>query len=285
VSRRGAVDRDGNLAGTLHLEGTNYMDQRMRRWLGTHKRDDLRAYVEGWLASIAPNVEVTKLAIGDPLDFKKQFALDVGYRVPRYAVAADGSLDRVSRVGGSVSVKTPLLPPLPSSISRSAHTRSHLEYAKPSNVTRRSPYRRVSSRASSRRSQRRRAIMQRTRWSALATARPFKNTGECSSKHRTIPADAYPEFRSTIKQREITECKGSCSSERGDRDEERKPYLNLIMLFIGAALLLAAPALAQSNAASPALSGLPSYKTASRRAIRGATARSLRFAVHHARQR
>ncbi|MGD1047414.1 MAG: DUF3857 domain-containing protein, partial [Candidatus Krumholzibacteriaceae bacterium] len=37
--------------------------------------------------------------------------------------------------------------------------------------------------------------------------------------------------------------------------------LMIAMLFVGAALLLAAPALAQSNTASPALVGLPGYKT------------------------
>lgn len=42
----------------------------------------------------------------------------------------------------------------------------------------------------------------------------------------------------------------------------RNAYGALVMvLFVGAAFLLAAPALAQSNAASPALSGLPSYRT------------------------
>jgi len=89
-----------------------------------------------------------------------------------------------------------------------------------------------------------------------------KNTGRVLVKHRTIPADAYPEFRSTIKaagdygmQRVVLEARGGIAMRNANRT------LILIMLFIGAALLLAAPALAQSNAASPALSGLPSYKT------------------------
>jgi len=99
VVSRGAVDRDGNLAGTLHLEGRTTWISECAAGSGTHKRDDLRAYVEGWLASIAPNVEVTKLAIGDPLDFKKQFALDVG--LPRAAICGRGgrfARFRVSRV-------------------------------------------------------------------------------------------------------------------------------------------------------------------------------------------
>jgi transglutaminase-like putative cysteine protease len=109
IVSRGAVDKDGNLTGTLHLEAANYMDQRMRRWLGTHRRDDLRAYVEGWLAAISPDVEVTKLAIGDPLDFKKQFALDVEYRAPRYAVADGKTLDFASPAWKLGFGRTPLI--------------------------------------------------------------------------------------------------------------------------------------------------------------------------------
>ena len=96
ITSRGTVDASGNLTGTVRIAATNYMDQRMRRLLGTHKRDDVRAYVEGWFAAISPNVEVTKFSIGDPLDFKKQFALDAEYRIPRYAIAAKGSLDFAS---------------------------------------------------------------------------------------------------------------------------------------------------------------------------------------------
>jgi hypothetical protein len=96
IVSKGAVDTDGTLAGSMKIAATNYMDQRMRRLLGTHKRDDLRAYVEGWFAAISPYVEVTKFSIGDPLDFKKQFALDVEYRAPRYAIETAGGLDFAS---------------------------------------------------------------------------------------------------------------------------------------------------------------------------------------------
>lgn len=111
VTSRASIDSVGNLRGSLRLEATNYMDQRLRRWLGTHKRDDLRAYLEGWLSAISPNVKVEKISIGDPLDFDTDFKCDIEYRVKRYAVAGAGTLDFASpawKLG--FSRLTPLLP-------------------------------------------------------------------------------------------------------------------------------------------------------------------------------
>jgi hypothetical protein len=198
VVSRGTVDKDGNLTGTLHLEGTNYMDQRMRRWLGTHKRDDLRAYVEGWLAAISPNVEVAKIAIGDPLDFKKQFALDVEYRVPRYAVVASGTLDFASPAWKLGFGKTPLLNAAavvdlekrayPLFIWNTQTYECDEKITIPANVRPRNLE----------------ATSSRTgEYAAYEMARScdgnaLKNTGTILVKRRTIPADSYPEFRSIV---------------------------------------------------------------------------------------
>jgi hypothetical protein len=199
VVSRGAVDREGNLTGTLHLEGTNYMHQRMRRWLGTHKRDDLRAYVEEWLASIASNVEVTKLAIGDPLDFKKQFALDIEYRVPRYAVAAGGTLDFASPAWNLGFGRTPLLNAAsvvdleerayPLFIWNTQTYECDEAIAIPGGMKLRDPERKSSKSGE---------------YAAYTMARScdggtLKNTGRVLVRRRTIPADAYPEFRSIIR--------------------------------------------------------------------------------------
>jgi len=198
VVSRGAVDRDGNLSGTLHVEGTNYMDQRMRRWLGTHKRDDLRAYVEGWLASISPDVDVTKLSIGAPLDFKKQFALDVEYRVPRFAVAAGGTLDFASPAWKLGFGKTPLLNAasvvdletraLPLFIWNTQTYECDETIAIPAGLRLREP-----SKKSEKTGEYAAYAMER---SSDGTA--LRNTGKVLVKRRTIPAEAYPEFRSTI---------------------------------------------------------------------------------------
>jgi transglutaminase-like putative cysteine protease len=198
VVSRGSVDRDGNLTGTLHLEGTNYMDQRMRRWLGTHKRDDLRSFVEGWLASISPDVEVKRLAIGDPLDFKKRFALDVEYRVPRYAVAGGGTLDFPSPAWRLGFGKTPLLNAasavdletreLPLFIWNTQTYRCDESISVP-------PGMKLRGREATSAKTGEYASYEMSR--SLAGA-ALANTGSVYVRHRTIPAGAYPEFRSTI---------------------------------------------------------------------------------------
>ena len=200
VVSRGTVDSDGNLTGKLHLEGTNYMDQRMRRWLGTHKRDDLRAYVEGWLAAISPNIDVAEVRIGDPLDFKRQFALDVEYRVPRYAVAEDGTLDFASPAWKLGFGRTPLITAAsvvdlekrayPLFIWNTQTYECDETIAIPSGMKPRDI-----EATSSKTGEYAAYEMARS-----CDANTLKNTGRVLVKRRTIPADVYPEFRSTVKE-------------------------------------------------------------------------------------
>jgi hypothetical protein len=96
IVSRGEVNAAGDLAGTMRITATNYMDQRLRRMVGTHKKDDLVAYIESWLAAVSPQVELVKYTAGDPLDFVHEYAVDIQYRVPRYAVAAEGGVDFAS---------------------------------------------------------------------------------------------------------------------------------------------------------------------------------------------
>lgn len=200
VVSRGSIDRDGNLTGTLRLFATNYMDQRMRRWLGTHKRDDLRAYVETWLAAIAPNVEVTKLAIGDPLDFKKQFALDVSYRVPRYAVVDGSTIDFPSpawKLG--FSRQAPLLaaaslidPPertLPLFLWNTQTYRCDESIEVPAGLEARSL-----EKASAKAGEFASYAMERS-----VAGGKLVNRGDVLVKRRMVPAGAYPDFRSILK--------------------------------------------------------------------------------------
>jgi len=200
VVSRGSIDREGNLDGTLRIEGTKYMDQRMRRWLGTHKRDDLRAYVEAWLAAISPGVEISKLAIGDPLDFKKQFALDVTYRVPRYGAAAGGTLDFASPAWRLGFGRTPLLTAasvvevekrkLPLFLWNTQTYECDETISIPSGLK---------PRELSKKSEK------SGEYAAYAMERSFggtsvKNTGKVLVKRRMIPAASYPEFRGAIKE-------------------------------------------------------------------------------------
>jgi hypothetical protein len=200
VVSRGAVDKDGNLSGTLHLEGTNYMDQRMRRWLGTHKRDDLRAYVEGWLAAISPDVEIAKMTIGDPFDFKKPFALDVEYRVPRYAIAAGGTLDFASPAWKLGFGRTPLIAavsaidlekralPLFIWITQTYQCDETIKI--PAGMKARGL-----SKESSKTGEYAAYRMERSVAGGSVT-----NKGVVLLKHRTIPAADYPDFRATLQE-------------------------------------------------------------------------------------
>ncbi len=200
VVSRGAVDEDGTLTGTLRLEATNYMDQRMRRWLGTHKRDDLRAYVEGWLAAISPDVEVTKLAIGDPLDFKKQFALDVTYRVPRYAVADGRTLDFASPAWKLGFGRTPLIAAvatidlekreLPLFIWNTQAYECDESIKLPAGMKARDL-----AKESARTGEYAAYRMERSVAGAAVT-----NKGTVLVKRRTIPAADYPDFRAVLKE-------------------------------------------------------------------------------------
>ena len=139
VVSRGAVDKDGNLTGTLHIEGTNYMDQRMRRWLGTHKRDDLRAYVEGWLAAISPRRRSDE--VRDRRSARFQEAVRAGRDVPRAALrrrrGRRRSISPLPR-GSSDSAGRRCSRPRRSSISRRGSFRSSSGTRKRTNATRRS---------------------------------------------------------------------------------------------------------------------------------------------------
>lgn len=96
IVSRAELDRDGTLHGTMTISASNYMDQRMRRYLGTHRLDDLGAFIEGWLSSVSEAVELEKYTVGDPLDFDTQYELEIKYSIPHYAEVADGCIDFTS---------------------------------------------------------------------------------------------------------------------------------------------------------------------------------------------
>jgi hypothetical protein len=96
VVSRAEIDRQGNLKGTMQLTANNYMDQRLRRYLGTHRRDDLKAFIERWMSSVSRAVEVENITIGDPLDFDNQYELEFSYHIPHFAQVAEDCIDFIS---------------------------------------------------------------------------------------------------------------------------------------------------------------------------------------------
>jgi hypothetical protein len=200
IRSTGAVDRDGNLTGTIRIAATNYMDQRMRRYLGTHKRDDLRANVEGWFAAISPSVRVTKFSIGDPLDFNKQFALDVTYTVPLYAVTAEGGLDFASPAWKLGFGASPLLAAASVVSSEKREYPLFLWYTQtlecdesitvPSGLEPRELSKEADKTGA---------------YAAYSMERSFgrsvlKNSGRVLVKRRLVPPDAYPDFRDILRK-------------------------------------------------------------------------------------
>lgn len=198
VVSRADIDEQGNLRGTMKISGTNYMDQRMRRCLGTHRRDDLRAYIEGWLSSISKSVELKKFSIGDPLDFSGDFVLDLEYRIPRYALASDGVLDFRSPAWTLTASNSRLFS---ASTAVDVEKREHplfiwftqkLELDEAIRLPRGFRPREAS-----------RSIGESNEYASLAvewsfTGRMFKSRGEVLVKRRTIPPEAYPGFRGIV---------------------------------------------------------------------------------------
>ncbi len=93
IESRGEVDENGKLRGKMRIWATNYMDQRLRRYLGNHRIDHRRAYLEGWLSSISPRARLLNFSIGDREDFSSQFVVEFEYEIPRYALVSDNSVD------------------------------------------------------------------------------------------------------------------------------------------------------------------------------------------------
>lgn len=90
------IDAEGNLSGNIRISASNYMDQRMRRYVGGHRKDDLKGYIEGWFAGLSRGVVIEECETGDPLDFDSEFVLSVRYSIPRYAAVWGESVDFVS---------------------------------------------------------------------------------------------------------------------------------------------------------------------------------------------
>ncbi len=197
LESRATIREDGTLYGKIRITATNYMDQRLRRYVGTHRKDDLKAFIEKWLSNISPWVEVEDVRIGDPLDFHSEFFLDVRYRAGKFAVLSKDTIDFISPVWSLVFGNRYLFP---SSTYIEAETRDYplfiwftqavqceekvslpgrFRVAVRENESRDGEYASFEARISPR-------------------GRTVSSDGRILIKHRLIPADAYEDFRSTI---------------------------------------------------------------------------------------
>ncbi|MBN1163890.1 MAG: DUF3857 and transglutaminase domain-containing protein [Candidatus Krumholzibacteriota bacterium] len=200
IVSRADIDGEGNLSGRLEIEGTNYLDQRMRRYLGNHRRDDREAFLEGWLSSISPAVYLEEYSIGDPLDFAHPFVLRLKYRIPAYAVVLENSLD-FSSPAWSLACGNRYL--FSASTEVGLETRSQPLFIwftqtldceetvrLPKGFSPRSPGA---------------AVKEDERYASFEAGRTFRgrvleNGGRVLVKNRLIPVGDYPRFRKVIKK-------------------------------------------------------------------------------------
>lgn len=198
IVSRGEIDKDGTLRGTMKLSATNYMDQRMRRYLGTHRLDDLGAFIEGWLSSVSKAVNLEQYTVGDPLDFDNQYELEIEYSIPGFAASTDGGIDFTSPAW-SIVIGNPYL--FRASTSVGLEERSHplfiwftqqLEFDEKIKLPRGLKLSGDS-----------KTIDEPGEYASFSAQRSFRkgildNRGVVSIKHRTIPAAEYPEFRNVL---------------------------------------------------------------------------------------
>jgi hypothetical protein len=90
---RTAIDAAGTLTGEVTLEGTGYMDTRLRRNVTYVTRKDWPTFAGHVLAGISPALEVTDAQFGVFDDYSKPMRYRFAFRVPRYAAVTDSSVD------------------------------------------------------------------------------------------------------------------------------------------------------------------------------------------------
>jgi len=191
------VNPDGSMSGRLRLTATNYMDQRLRRYFGTHRKDDMRSFLELCLSNISPWVEVKGFRVADPLDFENQFFVEVEYEVRDFAIAGENTLD-FSSPGWSVAFGSRYL--FPSSMYVETEKRDWPLFiwftqtvACDETIILPGKFRASCSEQSKMEGD---YISYET--SRVAKGRVVKNRGKIFVKRRLIPQDAYGDFRSLM---------------------------------------------------------------------------------------
>ena len=92
INLRGALNADGDLEGTISIEGTCYGDTRIRRGIAYRPAERYEAMFADWISHIAPDAEVLNIAQTDIDDLSKPYRLEISFRAPGYAIKAENML-------------------------------------------------------------------------------------------------------------------------------------------------------------------------------------------------
>jgi transglutaminase-like putative cysteine protease len=87
------LDGEGNLSGSVHIQGLAQGDARIRRPFSDAGQDQWDGIVRAWLYKANPAAELTRITYGNLWDFYKAFAVDFEFRVPDYARITGKRLD------------------------------------------------------------------------------------------------------------------------------------------------------------------------------------------------
>jgi transglutaminase-like putative cysteine protease len=92
VRSEARILEDGTLEGTFTMEGQGISDGRLRGIRAYRRKQDARAYLEGWLSNISERAELVEFSLSDHRDFTRNTVLRIQYRVPRFAEVWDTDL-------------------------------------------------------------------------------------------------------------------------------------------------------------------------------------------------
>jgi transglutaminase-like putative cysteine protease len=93
VTFKTSLDREGNLSGTIHIEGKAQGDARIRRPFSDNGQDQWDGICRAWFAKANPAAELMKVTYGDLWDFYKPFTVDMEFRVSNYARTVGNRMD------------------------------------------------------------------------------------------------------------------------------------------------------------------------------------------------
>ncbi|HEY3293962.1 MAG TPA: DUF3857 and transglutaminase domain-containing protein [bacterium] len=93
ITMKTALDKEGNLTGTVHIQGKAQADARVRRPFSDAGQDQWEGICRAWFFKANPAAEMGKITYGDLWDFYKPFTVDIAFRVPAYARAVGSRMD------------------------------------------------------------------------------------------------------------------------------------------------------------------------------------------------
>lgn len=100
VTSEAAIDKDGNLSGSITLTGLGYFDGRLRRVLVyTGNKQEINNRIANFVAGIAPGAELINYSHNDNMDFWTPLKLTINYRIPGYAVMYGEGAEFISPAG------------------------------------------------------------------------------------------------------------------------------------------------------------------------------------------